>query len=833
LASQYSEQIAAGLSVGLPHRQRWAVPLPASIIDVALTPNASLIVAGCVNRQVYVFSSNGDLEWERDTGNEVWSVAITADAHRIAAGTANKNVSGGAICVYDRRGRPVWKFAVGAPVWSVNFSPDGRYLVAGAWNNKVYCFESDGQQYSLCGERQLGAAGVYGVAISPDAERIFASIYDDGVYQLRRDLTTVAHYEPSSAAYRIAVSLDGRAAFAGLRSGAVVRMTEESSTPMPPVASRAVCGVATNADGSLWMAGSFDGTVTLGRADGVPLWTTSLGSEIWGVAGTIDLSAFVLAAGDGTLRYIVNNASTSALRELEHVERAVRAGAGPWADRQSVAASLRDCYARYGVISYGVHRFEQWREQLGGQEADAALLDLLLADVREHPEHSYSHSRLALRYDDCHDWHKAAYHHLQASRDPKLKLVSLTGAGDALMQLNWRAGAQSCFRRAREQDIDNAQKQVLYNLARSYEDAGDLPEARKHYEILLTWDPDYRDVWQRARSASGAHAPAASPDPRPERDYAELTVRLLGPDVPRANEVDPTLRNVLDARAKEFAVTTAERQRLYRALASRASGETTLRTSPTLRYDVAAYMKYDYLLPEDEVKKEIELINLLAVLEATPVGRSLDIGAATGRHPGVLARRGIAAFGMDIELEAMSYAHAKPTLNRYPQFSVGDGRCLSFQGRTFDLVTCMMGTIAHMPPGEQGHLCREVARVLRPDGLFVISTWDVDCRHLAFLSMYTHAQKEMIRRNSMCRDELAATLQACGFAAPRIIPFALLPETFSFESGAQGMEREHIARILEIDLAARGAYPQMHGEMFLAVATVPGVVETCPVVVTG
>jgi SAM-dependent methyltransferase len=804
--------------VGTPWVTAWERPLGASIIDVALTPNASVIVAGCVNRRIAVFNCDGVEEWSRPARDEVWAVAVTADAHRIAAGTASKNPASGCVSVYDRDGRPVWQYNVGAPVWGVAFSADGRYLVAGSWNNNVYLFEADGEQYALRRQRTIGTAGVYGTAMSADGSRIVVSAYEDGVHVLDRDLNPVGHYPDAAAAYRVAVSRDGARVTAGLRGGEAGRIENGALRILGPVASRTVCGVAIAAEGPLWLAGSFDGTVTLAQADGLPLWTMTIGSEIWSVAATSDAGVVVFAAADGVLRKVVNAVTTTAWQEIASFEAAATRRSPTWADRRSAAVALRDCYARYGIIAYSVTRLEEWRGILGDDITDATLMRLLLDDITDHPASSFSHFRLARYYAAQRQWQECARHYLEASRDPTLKLISLTGAGDAFMQVNWNSAAQACYRRAREQDISLGQKQVLYNLARSYEDAGQHVEARKHYEVLVTWDPAYRDAWERARATAQIDS---VPRLAPDSDYTGLTVSLLGPDVPRANEVDASLRRVLDARAKEFAVTADDRRRLYGALQWHLSSAQPWRAGTgTLSYDVAAYMKYDYLLPEDEIKKELELLNLLAAIDGASLRRSLDIGAATGRHPRNLASRGIAAFGVDIELEAMAYARAGCAKGPYPQFTVGDGRQLPFRDDTFDLVTCMMGTIAHMPAVGQEQLFRDVARLLAPDGLFVVSTWDVDCRHLAFLSMYTHAQKEMIRRNSMTRHELTAALRRSGFAGVQTIPFALLPETFTFEWGVQGTLHEYLARVLEVDLAARGAYPQMHGEMFMTVASV-------------
>src|ERR1700726_2261275 len=308
----------------------------------------------------------------------------------------------------------------------------------------------------------------------------------------------------------------------------------------------------------------------------------------------------------------------------------------------------------------------------------------------------------------------------------------------------------SCFRRAREQYTNDADRRVLYNLARTYEDRGDVDEALRHYSVLLTWDPGYRDVFDRLMQLKrGARA---APGSGGNGNHCGPSLSLLGPDIPRRDEVDPVLLPVLDARAKELHVSPRERARLLQALADYvASQGTPAAPKPhALTYDEAAYALYDRLPPEDEIKKKLEAINLFDLIKDVPgLRRSLDIGAATGRHPAALAALGVASFGIDIEWRAAAHARRKARTSRPPAYLVGDGRRLPFRGESFDLITCMMGTIAPMPAADQLDLCREAHRCLRPRGCLLISTWDVGCRHLTFLSIYSQEQKELVRRNSL------------------------------------------------------------------------------------
>ncbi len=360
---------------------------------------------------------------------------------------------------------------------------------------------------------------------------------------------------------------------------------------------------------------------------------------------------------------------------------------------------------------------------------------------------------------------------------------------------------------------------IIY--ARSYEDTGNIVEAKKHLEVLLTWDPSYRDVFGRlARLQRHERGRYGQPH---DTDYTGLTVSLLGPDTPRANEVAPELINIVKAREKELHVAPGERSNLDKALNWHFDhGANQFTASKALSYDVWAYIKYDHLLPEDEIKKELELVNLLSMIEdRDTLRRSLDIGAATGRHPTTLIALGIPmAIGIDVEFDAMKYACQKRN-GRLPAYVVGRGEQLPFQEGAFDLITCMMGTFAHLTRSEQESLAHEARRCLVPGGRLYVSTWDVECRHLSFLSMYTYEEKEAIRTNSLAKREVKSFFEGNGFSIKAIRSFGMLPDVFNFELRYQAMEREDLQRIVEMDLAARGTFPNMHGQMYIVYVEKP------------
>jgi len=98
----------------------------------------------------------------------------------------------------------------------------------------------------------------------------------------------------------------------------------------------------------------------------------------------------------------------------------------------------------------------------------------------------------------------------------------------------------------------------------------------------------------------------------------------------------------------------------------------------------------------------------------------LDIGCGSGRNRAALAERGAIVVGIDASAGLLARAAAKMGTGSLVR---GDAVALPFAGASFDAVHCV-AAVHHLPSErDRRQSVREVARVLRPNGLALFSVW--------------------------------------------------------------------------------------------------------------
>ncbi len=146
----------------------------------------------------------------------------------------------------------------------------------------------------------------------------------------------------------------------------------------------------------------------------------------------------------------------------------------------------------------------------------------------------------------------------------------------------------------------------------------------------------------------------------------------------------------------------------------------------------------------------------------------LDLGCAGGFMAEALEDRGAQVTGIDPATDAIAAARAH-AVGRGITYDVGVGEALPYADGSFDVVVCV-DVLEHVEDLEQ--VLREVARVLRPGGLFLFDT--INRNPLARLATITVAEDilrllpkgthdpEMFIKPAELKDSLAAAELAPG-----------------------------------------------------------------------
>ncbi len=99
--------------------------------------------------------------------------------------------------------------------------------------------------------------------------------------------------------------------------------------------------------------------------------------------------------------------------------------------------------------------------------------------------------------------------------------------------------------------------------------------------------------------------------------------------------------------------------------------------------------------------------------------RVLDVACGVGYGTGYLADEGNHVIGVDIDGAAIAYAQQRYGGPRNTNFVISDAMQLGLRSSQFDAV-CSFETIEHV--GDVDVFLNEVRRVLRPRGVFIVST---------------------------------------------------------------------------------------------------------------
>lgn len=109
---------------------------------------------------------------------------------------------------------------------------------------------------------------------------------------------------------------------------------------------------------------------------------------------------------------------------------------------------------------------------------------------------------------------------------------------------------------------------------------------------------------------------------------------------------------------------------------------------------------------------------VLSLLADRDGGVLLDVGCGPAVMTDVLLARGFEYHGIDLSEQMIAEARGRFAGHNRVDFQVGDVQALPLEDDAFDVVLCL-GALEYVPDLDRA--LDEIARVLRPDGLFVFS----------------------------------------------------------------------------------------------------------------
>lgn len=372
---------------------------------------------------------------------------------------------------------------------------------------------------------------------------------------------------------------------------------------------------------------------------------------------------------------------------------------------------------------------------------------------------------------------EAVGYYQNACAAEQLKARALHAMGNCFQSLSAAAAADSAYRRAAACGPSEEQKRAIYDLARVLRERGRPADAARQLEFLLSWDAGYQDAWaclEKCRTGQPAqgeeHRSVRAPVPDTVATARRLAERELLP---------PAGQRGIDA------------------------------------YDSSFYQQFDNTAVQDTVKKQLEMVQLLTAVNPTRIGSSLDIGSGTMRYPQVLAGYGVRSVGIDLRDSGVRACVEPEWLRR---FVVADGTALPFRDSSFDLITCMMGTVNHLSESQRHRLFTHTRRTLRPGGRLVLSAWDPRCTFQSFLSFYSSTESAQLRERLTSPDRLADEVKEFGFTGVDVMPFCTFPDRQAVGVGVPDEDADTLATLAELDHIQTARDPQLAGQLFLLTA---------------
>ena len=156
----------------------WSVSIDGPVSEAAISDDATRVVAGSADGNVYSFNLDGVLRWRLETpgasGQPVNVAAVSADGSRAVAGTQT-----GQFFLLNPEAAKIWTLDTDGPVTDVAVSTSGNRSAVGTASGSVYLLNSQGV---VINQTTHPETSILAIAINASGSRLVAGTADGRVF---------------------------------------------------------------------------------------------------------------------------------------------------------------------------------------------------------------------------------------------------------------------------------------------------------------------------------------------------------------------------------------------------------------------------------------------------------------------------------------------------------------------------------------------------------------------------------------------------------------------------------------------------------------------------
>lgn len=251
------------------------------LTGVAISDNGNTIAAITRSSEARAFGDNGGLLWTDSQVEYDETISISDDGALISFGIQYGGNWNRHLVLYNREGTKLWENGEHSVITLVEMSGDGHTIITGEYFGTDYYLTSSNRQGSLLWTKSDYSEPIHSISVSDDGNTIAIGCDDDRVYVYDSDGNQLWSYSTidGNEVY-VSVSDDGSTIAIGSNDQKVVVFSRNGTKLFEYMTTNFVHSVSVSNDGTIIAAGATDGRIYAFDRSGVLLWEYKTGGDI-------------------------------------------------------------------------------------------------------------------------------------------------------------------------------------------------------------------------------------------------------------------------------------------------------------------------------------------------------------------------------------------------------------------------------------------------------------------------------------------------------------------------------------------------------------------------